>query len=399
MSIPADRTTFASLAAQTTINAFVYSTYLARLPDIRDQAGISTSALGALMTAGNVAGLLGTLLAAPLLARFSSKAILLWGGPVYVLTLPVIGGSSSPLLLLAAIMTMMVANAVVDVALAMQQTVFSARRGRPVLSRLSGLYSLGTVGGGVLATVILASGIKVTIHLLVLSAVLVAGLTVVGRGLLPTDDRAPRAGAPARERTRSRRRWTRPLLFLFVASAVIVPLDVVPGEWATFRMTDDLDQSRAAAAFAYFAFTAGMTLGRLGGDHAAVAIGRARLARLATTLSVAGLAVGATAAQPQLVTAGFFLAGLGASVLAPLLTEAAGHAPGPPGAGLQALFVGNRLAGLITPVVVGSIAGTAAIGVGTTMLMVVIPCAVAFLVLARLATRGHPAPVVAVAAT
>ena len=51
---PSDRRTFVSLALQSIVNAFVYSTYLARLPDIRDQADISIGTPGIVMTVGNI---------------------------------------------------------------------------------------------------------------------------------------------------------------------------------------------------------------------------------------------------------------------------------------------------------------------------------------------------------
>ena len=53
---PSDRRTFVSLGLQCVVNAFVYSTYVARLPDIRDEAGLSIAAMGLVMTVGNLAG-------------------------------------------------------------------------------------------------------------------------------------------------------------------------------------------------------------------------------------------------------------------------------------------------------------------------------------------------------
>ncbi|HET9738601.1 MAG TPA: hypothetical protein VFP78_10835, partial [Solirubrobacteraceae bacterium] len=52
---------------------------------------------------------------------------------------------------------------------------------------------------------------------------------------------------------------------LGLASALAVPLDIVPGEWATFRVTDDLGGAQSQAALAFVAFTVGMTGGRLAG--------------------------------------------------------------------------------------------------------------------------------------
>ena len=56
---PSDRHTFTSLGLQAVVNAFVYSTYVARLPDLRDQAHLSIAAMGVVMTLGNLAGMVG----------------------------------------------------------------------------------------------------------------------------------------------------------------------------------------------------------------------------------------------------------------------------------------------------------------------------------------------------
>ena len=85
-----------------------------------------------------------------------------------------------------------------------------------------------------------------------------------------------------------------------------------------------------------------------------------------------------------LVTAGFLLAGLGISVVSPLLTEAAGRTPGP---ALTAMFVGNRLAGLLTPLAMGALAGTPALSVGAAMILLVVPSGVLLLLLETAAVR------------
>ncbi len=151
-------------------------------------------------------------------------------------------------------------------------------------------------------------------------------------------------------------------------------------------MHDDLGAGAAAAAIAYLAFAIGMAAGRLGADWAVVHIGRTTLARLGPIVSTAGLVVAATVPGRLLPFGAFRVTGLGIAAISPPLTEAAGRAPGPPGAGFRALFIGNRLAGMLTPVAVGAVAGTA-MTVGTAMVTVVLPCAALLIVTAVMAAR------------
>jgi hypothetical protein len=285
--------------------------------------------------------------------------------------------------LVTAVIGMMLMNVLVDVGVAMQSTQFSAQRGQTVMGRMSGLYSLGTVGGGLAASSIAAAGFDVSVHLVVLAVLLATALVFVGPGLLPVDELPEQASSASPSL-----RWRpgRAVIVLGLASALAVPLDIVPGEWATFRMHDDLGTGAAAAAAAYFMFAAGMATGRLGADWAAVHIGRTTLARFGPVVSAAGLVVAATVPSRTTAFAGFLAAGLGIAAVSPLLTEAAGRVAG--GAGFRALFVGNRLAGLLTPVAVGSLAGTAQLSVGVAMVSVVLPVTALLVVLAVMAVRG-----------
>ena len=381
---PSDRRTFVSLGLQCVVNAFVYSTYVARLPDIRDKTGLSIAAMGVVMTIGNLAGLAAMLPSAAVIRRWGSKRVMVVSSVAYVLTLPVLGTSRSPAMLVTAVVAMMITNALVDVAVAMQSATFSAKRHYPAMSRLSGLYSLGTVGGGVVASAIVAAGFDVSIHLVVLAVALAVALVFVSPGLLPADDRPSERRGDAAGPSRT---WV-VVAVLGLASALAVPLDVVPGEWATFRVTDDLGGTESQAALAFVAFTIGMTAGRLAGDRATAWLGRVRLLRVAVLVSAAGLVLGASVGGAKLATTGFLLAGLGISVVSPLLTEAAGRTPGP---AFTAMFVGNRLAGLLTPLAMGTLAGTPVLAVGEAMIILVVPSA-ALLVLLGAAAVSQARP-------
>jgi predicted MFS family arabinose efflux permease len=382
MSWPSDRRTFASLGLQSVVNAFVYSTYVARLPDIRDGAGLTIAEMGVVMTIGNLSGFAAMLPSAAVIRRWGSKRVMVVASVAYVLTLPILGSSTSPAMLVAAVVAMMVTNALVDVAVAMQSAVFSSSRHYPAMSRLSGLYSLGTVGGGLLATAIVAVGFDVSVHLLALAIALAVALVFVSPGLLP-EDREPPA---ARERATASP-WIL-IAVLGFASALAVPLDIVPGEWSTFRITDDLGGAESQAALAFVAFTIGMTCGRFAGDRATAALGPRRLLRGAVLVSVSGLVVGATAPAAAIAIVAFGFAGLGISVVSPLLTEAAGRTPGP--SSFTAMFVGNRLAGLLTPIAMGALAGTPALSVGGAMIVLVVPSAAMLLLLGAAAVSSRP---------
>ena len=169
-----------------------------------------------------------------------------------------------------------------------------------------------------------------------------------------------------------------------------VTLDITSGDWATFRLTDDLHSSAGTAVMAFVAFTTGMTLGRLAGDAVLVRVGRVRLTQFGAATGGIGLALATLLPSQLIAIVGFAISGLGTSVLSPQLSDAAARAPGPVGSGFKTLFIGHRAAALAVPLVIGNLANTSRFGVGTAMAIVAVPTAVALTLTARSAISGQP---------
>jgi fucose permease len=119
-----------------------------------------------------------------------------------------------------------------------------------------------------------------------------------------------------------------------------------------------------------------MTIGRLGGDWLQVRLGPAALFRLSAVVAGTGSALATLIPNTAVAIVGFLVAGLGTSVLFPQLYDRAARSPGPPGSGFASMLIGQRGAGLIAPLVVGTLADTAAFGVGQAMAVVTVPAAV-----------------------
>ena len=111
---------------------------------------------------------------------------------------------------------------------------------------------------------------------------------------------------------------------------------------------------------------------------------------------IAGLGLQAAASLRSLVPnvavsiAGFLVAGLGTSVLFPQLYDRAARSPGPPGSGFASMLIGQRGAGLLTPLMVGALADTEALGVGQAMAIVTVPAAVVVLLTTFVPTNRTP---------
>ena len=384
-----DRRALRALAVQFFVNGAVWATLASRLPAVRDRVGITVGVLGAVLMIGNLSSLVGSLFTARLLARVSSRWVMVVGGGFYVAALPIVGMSRSPVVLVVGLVVLMWFDVFIDVAMNYQASVVSARREVPVMNRLAGLWSLGTVSGGLVAIGVAQAGVSPAVHFALASIVLLAALSIASPRLLRVDEPHPDQLA-AGPRAGHRRWLASAAVVLGLANAMAVTLDITSGDWATFRLTDDLQASAGTAVAAFVAFTAGMTIGRLAGDAVLVRVGRVRLTQLAAATSGVGLALATLLPCRWIALVGFAISGLGTSILSPQLSDAAARAPGPVGSGFRTLFVGHRAAALIVPLAIGNLANTTRFSVGSAMAIVAIPTAAVLMVTARTAISDKP---------
>ena len=386
-----DRRALRSVAVQFFANGAVYATWIPRLPDIRERVDISIGALGLVLTLGSVASLVGSLLTARVIARFGSRRVMIYGAACSIAFLPVIGFSTGPVLLVAALFGLLLFDVFIDVAMNVQGSALSARRHMPVMNRLHGFWSLGTVTGGVVTVLTLRAGVSTPVHLTIVAVLLVGALAFVAPGLLRRDEvpeleeAAAVAGTPP-----LRRALSSASLLLAVGGATAMTIEVTNGDWASFRLGEDLGARPSLAGFAFLAFTSGMTIGRLGGDWIQVRVGPTNLFRLSALIAGTGSLLAMLVPNVAVSILGFLIAGLGTSVLFPQLYDRAARSPGPPGSGFASMLIGQRGAGLLAPLLVGWLADSAALDVGQAMAIVAIPAAV--VVFLTTLTRSDPRP-------
>ena len=387
-SLRGDRQALRAIAIQFFVNGALFASFIPRLPEIRDRVGISVAGIGLLMSIAGVGGLIASASVGRAISRFGSRPVMLVAGTLVSLSLPIVGLATTPVVLLIGLAGMLSFDVFVDVAMNMQGSWLSARRHAPVMNRLHGLWSLGTVIGGVASSRIAAAGVSLSTHLVLAGAVLLAVLRHVGRGLLTTDEHQQVVSTTDSISGHGQGRRFNPILVLFLlAGFCAVALESSSIEWAAFRVSDDFAASAGIAALAYVAVTAGMTFGRFSGDWATVRFGPKRLTHLALSLSGIGLAIASLASNQYVVLAGYAFAGLGISTLLPMLYDTAAKHPGRTGAGLGALTAGLRTASLSIPLIVGTLAASD-LSVGSAIAIVTLPAVAGFLIITS-TTNAH----------
>ena len=400
-STEVDRRALRAVAIQFFANGATIATFVPRLPDLRDQVGVSTGGLGLILTVGTFASLIGVLFAGRVVARVGSRRVLIYGAVLSIGSLPVIGFATSPIALAVGLFGLLFFDIFIDVAMNMQGSALSARRHTPVMNRLHGLWSLGAVTGGLVTVAALRADVSVATQLTVVAIVLIGVLRLVAPGLLRTDESLTSEASPSESTSSSESTpssesipsseststsastalgaWSVAGLALAVGGAAAMSIEMTNTDWAAFRLGDDLAARPGVAGLGFVIFSGAMMVGRLSGDWIQVRVGPAALVRGASVLVLIGALLSLLVASVPVSIVGFLIGGLGTSVLFPQLYDRAAQWPGKPGSGFAAMLVGQRGSAVVTPALIGALANTDALSVGQAMAIVIVPAALALL--------------------
>lgn len=351
------------------INGLAYGSIVARMPVLKAQAALDAGELGRAIFCLGIGGLLAFPLAGVLQGRIGSKAVASMGAVLLLLAWPAVGLAAGWWSLAAAFFVFGFANGTLEVGGGVQAVTLEKAGGAPVMSGLFALYSLGNLAGAVLAAAL--SGLPLVTHYGLLASVSLLALPLAARRLLP-DGR----GTRGRQAEQARLRLP-PLALLAIAGLALCAMvaEGAVSDWGALLMKARHASSDALAALAYAAFSATMILGRLFGDRLRAACETVVLVRIMALIATAGMLTAIAAPHAALGIAGFAAAGLGLSVIAPIMFSTAGRHPAvDPGVAIASMTTLGYGGLLLGPAGIGFLADS--IGLPAAMLSVAGLCAV-----------------------
>ena len=368
------------------LTGLVFATWAARIPARKADLGLSDAQLAVAFVGLNAGAIVGLQMGAAVVTRIGSRRALAVSLPVFAGMLVPIAHAPGLLTLTAALAVSAAANSVVDVAINDQGVGLQHAYGRPVLSGLHAMHSLGGVVGGALAAGAAFAETSVAVHFtMVAVATAVLGFLAT-RKLVPPSEL--HAAGDIGDRPGLLSGWSRRLLMLGVLAFVFTLAESSALDWSAVLLRDSHDTTAAVAATGLAVFQAAVTLGRLLGDRTIARAGPVRVFRLSAVLAGGGLAAGLLLATSWAAVAGLALLGFGLANLLPISIAAAGtdrRLPVPVAVarvsalGYLGSFTGPALIGLLTH----------AVSLPTALLLPAV--AVATTTLAAAAVRGAPA--------
>lgn len=341
------------------VNGCLVASYIARIPSLKVEHQLSESQLGVVLTLFGAAALVSMQFVGGLVARVGSRSVIRLALTLLPVLLIGVGQARNPVQLGIMVALMGVVHGAVDVAMNAHAVTVERLRGVPIMNGCHAAWSVSAVLASVAGATVTRAGIGTGTHFLYAGIVLLVAAQFATRGLLPPS--ADRSGtAQPGERTGWSAGWTRPVLIFGAMGFVVMVGEAAVISWSGVLVHESRGAGLATAGLAFTAFTAFQTVGRLIGDRLTERFGAAALFRVGALVAVTGLTVVVAVPLWPAAIAGFALAGLGGSVLMPLIFSAVGHEGGTDAAMAVSRLTTFIYAGiLIGPAMVGWFAALA----------------------------------------
>jgi fucose permease len=317
------------------IAGMMYASWGVHVPTVRDRFHLNPALLSFALLA--VAGGSITAMAtnASWIARVGTRRACLAGGLTMALCAALILVVPSYWLLLVVLAMFGAGMATLDVAMNAEASAVEQTLGRPIMSALHGMFSVG----GIACPAVLPH--------------------------------VPHADHPDAATPRANR-WRSPALWALGATALVALIaEGAMYDWATVYMRDVVLATPALASAAYAAFSGGMAAARFAGDAVRARFGAPQLVMASASLACAGM-IGALL-LPFSFTAllGFTLMGLGLANMMPVLFAAAARVEGIHAAEGLAHVAGLAYFGmLLGPVIIGGVAQVTNLSIGLSVVAV-----------------------------
>ena len=372
MSVPYSRA-HAALRATCVVYVclgFGTSAWLSRLPDVRDDLGLTPATIGTMLLIASLGSLLTLPTSGPIVTKIGARAsgrigVLIWALGIVCAGMGALNASiplaTAGLVLLAA------GNGLWGATMNIEAGLVQAAVRRTVVPVIQAMYAVGMLGGALLGAVAAQMGLSLGAHLFGLAALeLLACGTAVGfyltkdevAALAPAQDKGDGGEASSNKaKGLTRVAWREKqtvLIALMVMSAGL--MEGAANDWLNLSMVDGYGYSTAAASAAFAFFLLMMTIVRFASPRLEARLGSPKLLRITFTGAVVGLLLVAFAPHHLFAVAGIALWGIGSALGFPLGISALSVDPVMTPARVSVLSTVNYGAALIGPPLLGLIA-------------------------------------------
>ena len=300
------------------VNGFTAGTFVARIPDFKEILDISNGTLGGSLLFVSIGVFLALRPAGKSAAKYGSNPVVFWATIALAFSCVLVGALLSLQWFWVSLYLLGFSIATQDVAMNAHAVVVEQRAGRRLMSTFHGMFSVGTLIGGILGGLFSQWEVTPLNQSYLLMALYIIAAFVVRPLYLPADvdkhdfSTGPRAKHPFIF-------WILGFFGLFAAIS-----EGAAGDWGGVLARDAFGATPFISTLPYIVFCTAMIIGRFSGDFLAHKFGASLVIASGGIISGTGLSVGLVVGGIPAIMVSWFLLGIGLSVVIPLMFSAAG---------------------------------------------------------------------------
>jgi MFS family permease len=308
---------------------FATASWASRIPQVQAALRVSPGVLGLILLSGAAGSAVAIPLAGIAIARLGEARVVTASALLTALGLGVAAGGYdlgvAPVA--AGLFVLGFGTAAGDVAINVHGAAVERRLGRSIMPRFHAGWSVGTVAGAGLGTLMIAWRVPVPAHLLAVALAVAVTLPAAARRFLPRSAPPAPAGRTAGRRSSLAAWGERRTLMIGLFVLCVTVIEGVGNSWFGLGVIDGYHASAVLGSAALAVFLAAMTAGRWFGPPAIDRYGRVRVLRAGVAVAGGGVLLLGFGRYIPAALAGAVLIGLGISLGYPVGMSAAADDP------------------------------------------------------------------------
>lgn len=311
-------------ARQATLLSFLLcgiavSTWAPMVPIAKQRTGLNEAGLGLVLLSMGGGAILAMPFIGPIIQKTGSRIIILVSSIVTAAILPLLTLVDTPLLLGIGLFIFGAAIGSLDVAMNAQAVVVQERMKKPVMSSFHGMFSVGGLSGAMIFGLLVLLDLSPLMSATLIAAALILVSVLFYKHFLDHSNNEEKEAFAFRLPKG-------PVIMLGVFCFIVFLAEGAMLDWSALFLREDRNFSLSMSGVGYAVFSVSMAAMRFTGDRLVHRYGTNKIIFWGAIAAAAGLLIAVMLPFQAAALGGFFLIGIGAANIVPVLFSAAGKA-------------------------------------------------------------------------
>ena len=338
-------------------------------PFIKENVSADKSEFGLLLLCLGIGAIIAMPITGIVSAKRGSKPMILLGGFLMALLIPILVVVESQSILAIIIFLLGASLGTLDVAMNVHAVEVEKIEKRSLMSNFHAQFSIGGLIGAGLMTVFLFFGVSILISSFISASITFIAMTLTVKRLLNVS-------------TVEKTKFMLPkgvVILLAIFAAIIFLIEGAVVDWGALLIIDRELTTPESAGIGYILFSVAMVIARLLGDGIVKAIGEFKVLILGVIITILGILIIVLSNITIIALSGFMFIGLGVANLVPIFFSAAGRqSVMPPAIAIASVTTTGYAGILLGPVIIGYVAEVTSLSIGFSILIPLIVLIVIF---------------------